>query len=140
MADDNIKVASPDSPVAVQSRLTLPFDIRASAEALTMYLCNRGMLENIRATGSDESTWFGIGIGVFLAAGGVLAPLYLSGYADKTGKLAAFLWAVLGLSALYSIRCWRKWQTQKTKSEATFQKVLEESKTVVSFPSELKGD
>lgn len=105
-----------------------------------MYLCNRGMLESIRATGSDESTWFGVGVGIFLAAGGILAPLYLSGYVDKTGKLAAFLWAVLSLSALFSLRCWRKWQKQKSKSETTFQKVLEESKTVVSFPSELKGD
>ena len=140
MAEENIKPQDPDSKLAVQSRLNLPFDIRASTLALTMYLCNRGMLESIRATGSDESTWFGIGVGIFLAVASVLAPLYIGGYADKTGKLAAFLWAVLILSAVYSARCWRKWQAQKAMSDASFQEVLQESKTVVSFPSELKGD
>ena len=139
--DANIRPQSADSRVAaVQSKLNLPFDIRASAQALTMYLCNRGMLESIRATGSDESTWFGIGVGIFLAVAGVLAPLYITGYDKTTGYLPPFLWAVLIMSALFSIRCWQKWGQQKRQALASFNEVLQESKTVVSFPSELKND
>jgi hypothetical protein len=101
---------------------------------MTQYLLTKDKLHNIRAgVGSDESTMFGVAVGVCSAILGVLIPLYISGDEARTGRLVAFLWAVLVPCAILAVYFGRKWQKLRQDSDRVFDDILKNSKTVIVF-------
>jgi hypothetical protein len=123
-----------DEPgLLVQAKIAMPFDIKTGA--MNMFLLTKDKVENLKAgNSSDESTAFGISVGVFLALGGILVPLYVSGTA--MGRLIPFLWAMTLTSLGASIYLGRKWSALRRKRKREFAEILENSVSVALVPTQ----
>jgi Flp pilus assembly protein TadB len=125
-----------DEPgLAVPAHINVPFDIKTGP--MNMYLLTRDKLEVLQAgDDSDESTMFGISIGVFLTTTSILIPLYISG-APHT-LLIPFLWMMLfGFGAL-SFYFGKKWRKCRKKRKEQFEEIIEKYGTVVSLTPQQK--
>ena len=104
---------------------------------MTQYLLTKDKIQNIRAgASSDESTMFGVGVGVCLTILGVLVPLYITGDQAKTGRLIPFLWATLLFFAALTAYFAKKWYRLRADSDKTFKEILDNSKTVIVYPKQ----
>ena len=101
---------------------------------MTQYLLTKDKITTIRrGVASDESVVLGLAIGVCLTIASVLIPLYISGDAEKAGKLVPFLWATLFLFLILSVYVGIKWWRLRSDSDKAIRSILEESKTVLTF-------
>jgi len=129
--------ATPAPTATAPAQVGIPYDIRASADTMTQYLLTKDKIQNIRAgVASDESTMFGLGVGVCTAILGVLIPLYVTGGQANTGGLIPFLWAALAAFAVLSFYFGKKWRRLRKDSDTIFQDILDKSKTILVFPKQ----
>jgi hypothetical protein len=115
------------------TRIGLPINIMA--DDTNYYLLTRDKIESLKAgTDSDESTLFGVCVGVFVAIASILIPLYISVKPEsRETNLIGLLWVALGASALFSIYFFRKWRKLRQEREKQFKDILEKYKTVVTL-------